>query len=147
MNSAKYGSTFSVARSTQKSPTATPLKSATLVSPDGDEYQDEIYIDYLFDILRKQAGEKELTIEWTYRDDNYVVAHVVLPSFDATDTQLQQLFMPVHEKNIPFLICREIVRQHGEATNRHACGIYAERDNNHIVNINIILPRICKTLK
>ena len=108
---------------------------------------DEIYIDYLFDILRKQAGEKELATEWTVRDDNYVLARVPMPSYQATEMQLQQLFMPVHENNIPFLICREIVRQHGEATNRHACGIYAERDYNHIVNINIILPRICKTLK
>ena len=108
---------------------------------------DEIYIDYLFDILRKQAGEKELATEWTVRDDNYVLARVPMPSYQATEMQLQQLFMPVHENNIPFLICREIVRQHGEATNRHACGIYAERDDNHIVNINIILPRICKTLK
>ena len=108
---------------------------------------DEIYIDYLFEILRRQAGEKELTIEWTARDDNYVIARVILPSFSATDSQLQQMFMPVHEKNIPFLICREIVRQHGEASNRHACGIYADRDDNNIVNINIILPRICKTSK
>lgn len=108
---------------------------------------DEILINYLFDILAQQAGEKGLVTEWTVRDDNYVQVHVSMPSFVATDIQLQQLFMPVRQDNIPFLICREIVRQHGEVTNRHGCGIYADRDNNHIVIINIILPRICKTLK
>jgi hypothetical protein len=108
---------------------------------------DEILINYLFDILAQQAGEKGLVTEWTVRDDNYVQVHVSMPSFVATDIQLQQLFMPVRQDNIPFLICREIVRQHGEVTNRHGCGIYADRDKNHIVIINIILPRICKTLK
>lgn len=108
---------------------------------------DAVYLDYLFDILRRQSGEKKLEMEWAIRDKNYVMVRVLMMNFNASDVQLQQLFMPVHQKNIPFLICREIVRQHGEATNRHACGIYAERDKNNIVNINIILPRICKTLK
>ena len=108
---------------------------------------DAIYVDYLFDILRKKSGEKTLQIEWEPYDDHYMTARVPLPSFQVGDVPLQQLFMPVHADNIPFLICREIVRQHGEATNRHACGIRAEQDTNHIINIIITLPRVCKTSK
>ena len=108
---------------------------------------DAVYVDYLFDILRKKSGEKTLQIDWQPYDDQYMTARVLLPSFQCADVPLQQLFMPVHVDNIPFLICREIVRQHGEATNRHACGIRAERDTNNIINIIITLPRVCKTSK
>ena len=108
---------------------------------------DAVYVDYLFDILRKKSGEKTLQVEWQPLDDHYMTARVLLPSFQVADVPLHQLFMPVHVDNIPFLICREIVRQHGEATNRHACGIRAERDTNNIINIIITLPRVCKTSK
>ena len=108
---------------------------------------DAVYVDYLFDILRKKSGEKTLQIDWQPYDDQYMTARVLLPSFQCADVPLHQLFMPVHVDNIPFLICREIVRQHGEATNRHACGIRAERDTNNIINIIITLPRVCKTSK
>ena len=108
---------------------------------------DAVYVDYLFDILRKKSGEKTLQVEWQPLDDHYMTARLLLPSFQVADVPLHQLFMPVHVDNIPFLICREIVRQHGEATNRHACGIRAERDTNNIINIIITLPRVCKTSK
>ena len=37
----------------------------------------------------------------------------------------RDFFKPVRE-NIPFLICRQIVRENSEATNRRGCGIEAE---------------------
>jgi hypothetical protein len=108
---------------------------------------DAIFIDYLFDILRKQSGENTLSVEWTPVDDHYVKATVSMPALKLTDEQLARLFMPQDEANIPFLICREIVRLHGEITNRHACGIRAERNDNQQIKILITLPRICKTSK
>ena len=108
---------------------------------------DAIFIDYLFDILRKQSGENTLSVEWTPADDQYVKATVSMPALKLTDEQLGRLFMPQDEANIPFLICREIVRLHAEVTNRHACGIRAERNDNQQIKILITLPRICKTSK
>ena len=108
---------------------------------------DAVYIDYLFDILRKQSGEKVLSVDWLPIDEQYMRATVQLPSLQLSDEQLARLFMPQSEANIPFLICREIVRLHGEATNRHACGIRAERLDNQIIQILITLPRICKISK
>ena len=108
---------------------------------------DAIFIDYLFDILRKQSGENTLSVEWTPVDDQYVKATVSMPALKLTDEQLGRLFMPQDEANIPFLICREIVRLHAEVTNRHACGIRAERNDNQQIKILITLPRICKTSK
>ena len=108
---------------------------------------DAIYIDYLFDILRKQSGGKALNVDWFPVDEHYIQAIVPMPALQLSDEQLARLFMPQSEANIPFLICREIVRLHGEATNRHACGIRAERLDNQQIQILITLPRICKISK
>ena len=104
-------------------------------------------IAYLFEILRRQSGQKTLNVEWQMADDNYVKAIVMMPSLQLTDDDMLRLFMPQSEQNIHFLICREIVRQHGEATNRHGCGIRAERSEQNMIQIIITLPRICKTSK
>jgi len=50
------------------------------------------------------------------------------------------LFTPAAD-HIPYLLCRQIVREHGEATNRRACAIVAEvqAEGTHIV---ITLPRV-----
>ena len=104
-------------------------------------------IDYLFDILRRQSGQKTLTVEWQIADDHYVRAVVMMPSLQLSDEEAQRLFMPQSEHHVHFLICREIVRQHGEAANRHGCGIRAERSDQNMIQIIITLPRICKTSK
>jgi hypothetical protein len=100
---------------------------------------DETQVKLLFNILKKQSGQKQLekTVELT--GDRYVTVTVPMPGLPLTDEQAQQLFMPAIE-NIPFLICRQIVRDHGEATNRRGCSIRAEIING-ISTIKIILPR------
>lgn len=114
---------------------------------DNEVLGDAIFIDYLFDILRKRFGESVSSVEWKPVNDHYVMAIVSLVGIELSDEQLRHLFMPQCEENIPFLICREIVRLHAEATNRHACGIRAERDEHQQIKILITLPRICKTSK
>ena len=69
----------------------------------------------------------------------YVTVTVPMPALQLSDEQAQHLFMPAIG-NIPFLICRQIVRDHGEATNRRGCSIRAEKVNG-ISTIKIILPR------
>lgn len=39
---------------------------------------------------------------------------------------MPDLFVP-SVKNIPFLICRQIVRDNSELTNLHGCGIVADK--------------------
>ena len=108
---------------------------------------DSEMIAYLFDILRRQSGQKTLDVEWQVADDNYVRATVQMPSLQLSDDDMLRLFMPQSEQNVHFLICREIVRQHAEAANRHGCGIRAERNDQNLIQIIITLPRICKTSK
>ena len=106
---------------------------------------DENMVRYLFEILRKQTGQKKLDVSYMVRDEKYVSCNVTMPGLQLSDSQLQNLFTPSID-NIPYLLCRQIVRDHGEATNRRACGISAKKDNGTIY-INIILPRSCKHSK
>ena len=110
---------------------------------DNDILGDKNLIAYLFEILRKQGGA-----EWQMKpkDDKYVEVVVPMPGLQLSDEEAQNLFNPTTSSHIPYLLCRQIVRDHGEATNRRMCGIWAENDNG-ITNIRIILPSVCRTSK
>jgi hypothetical protein len=105
---------------------------------------DKTLIDYLFEILRKQGGGQPLTVEARPKDQRYVELRVPMPALKLSKQQAAQLFLPSTE-NIPYLLCRQIVRDHGEATNRRGCGIWAELIDQQ-TTIIIILP-ICRTSK
>lgn len=103
-----------------------PIKVATLKASDiVDGAPNDVTVignapllTYLFDIVRKQTANAPITIESKTGGTAYVIFSVPLPpTADVTN-----LFAPIRE-NIPFLICRQIVREHSEATERRACGI------------------------
>ena len=100
---------------------------------------DENLIGYLFSILRKQGGGKEPSEVTPVHEGKYVEITMPMPALNLSDSEAQALFTPASVQNIPYLLCRQIVRDHGEATNRRMCGIWAEvRDNQSFVRI--ILP-------
>ena len=103
---------------------------------------DAVLIGYLFELLRKQSGEKTLDVSYQPKDDKYVVCIVRMPQLHLTEQQALTLFTPATADNIPYLLCRQIVRDHGEATNRRGCAIRAEVDEAGLTRIIIILPRI-----
>ena len=84
---------------------------------------DENMVRYLFEILRKQSGQPMSALTFSCSDDSlYVEIRVPLKTaLSDADT----LFTPAKE-HIPYLLCRQIIRDHGEATNRRGCGIRAE---------------------
>ena len=100
---------------------------------------DENLIGYLYELLRKENGLQKPEMMFTPRDERYVECRVAMPSLQRTD-----LFTPSSEDNIPWLLCRQIVRDHGEATNRRACAISAEKAQQG-VTIVITLPRTNKS--
>jgi hypothetical protein len=106
---------------------------------------DEIQIRMLMDILRRQNGQHMPAIDYVPRDSQYIDCRVRMDSLTLTPEEASTLFMP-HIDHIPYLLCRQIVRDHGEATNRRACAIRAEVEQQHIVII-ITLPRICRISK
>lgn len=100
---------------------------------------DENLISYLFSILRKQGGGTEPSEVLPIHDGKYVEITMPMPNLHLNDQEAQALFTPVSVQNIPYLLCRQIVRDHGEASNRRMCGIWAEvRDGQSLVRI--ILP-------
>ena len=92
-------------------------------------------IAYLFEILRKQgATDRQIP----QKDDKYVEVTVQMPQLHLTDEEAQNLFNPDTD-HIPYLLCRQIVRDHGEATNRRLCGIWAENHDGQ-TQVRFILP-------
>ena len=99
---------------------------------------DESLIRYLYEILRKQSGQKKLDLSYTPTADHYVEVRVPMPGLHLSNPS--DLFTPSKE-HIPFLLCRQIVRDHGEATNYRGCGIRAEVVDGMTVII-ITLPKV-----
>ena len=108
---------------------------------DGQILGDEVLIRYLFDILKKQAGQKHIEKTITPKDDKYVEVCMPMAGLHLSPAEARQLFTP-DMGHIPYLLCRQIVRDHGEATNRRACSIAAEVSANGETLIRIVLPRV-----
>ena len=107
---------------------------------EGDVLGDENLIRYLYEILRRQSGQQQLDKQFTGRDDRYVEVRIPMPQLTITPEEATKLFTP-SKVHIPFLLCRQIVRDHGEATNRRGCGIFAELVDG-VTTIVITLPRV-----
>ena len=105
---------------------------------------DETLVRYLFDILRKLAGRK-LQPEYIKREGGYVVVRVPMSALKLTEAEAADLFTPSKD-HLPYLLCRQIVRDLGEATNRRGCGIYATIQDN-TTNMMITLPSVWKNSK
>ena len=106
---------------------------------------DDILLHHLFDILKRQNAQQKPAVDYQTRDEHYVDCRVHMNNLHLQPAEAATLFMPQID-HIPYLLCRQIVRDHGEATNRRACAIRAEVENQQTVII-ITLPRICKTSK
>ena len=105
---------------------------------EGGVLGDESLIRYLYEILRKQSGQKKLDLSYTPTGDHYVEVRVPMPGLQLSNPS--DLFTPSKE-HIPFLLCRQIVRDHGEATNYRGCGIRAEVVDG-VATIVITLPKV-----
>lgn len=75
--------------------------------------------DYLFEILRRESGEKTLDVTKEI-NNSYVIYKVKMKNVECRD------FFKPSRQNIPYLICRQIVRENSEATDLHGCGIVAQ---------------------
>ena len=78
---------------------------------------DDHMLRYLFELLKGDVTSE-------VRDDNYVVFHITNSQFSTLNSQFSSL------------ICRQIVRDHGEATHRRGCGISIDGNE-----VKLILPR------
>lgn len=86
---------------------------------------DRDMLTYLFDILKKQSGENQLSVQVTKKNAQYLVFDVAMPQVNLRESECLELFMPTMQ-HIPYLLCRQIVRDNGESTNYRGCGIIAQ---------------------
>ncbi len=87
---------------------------------------DPVMIDYLFEILKKQAGVRKLEVENVKKHDGYVSICIALPHISLTEQECLDLFNPTMD-NLPYLLCRQIIRDAGEVSNSRGCGMIAEK--------------------
>ncbi len=100
---------------------------------------DRNLLKYLFEIILRESKEKQLDITVHPVDDKYLRFTIKMQNLRLNTKQAQDLFVPAIE-HIQYLLCRQIVRDHSEATNRRGCGILAELVEG-ITVIKITLPR------
>jgi hypothetical protein len=100
-----------------------------------DVLGDEHMLRYLFELLK---GEVSAVV----KDEHYLLYTIRRDDLHLTAEEAEHLFTP-QANNIPYLLCRQIVRDHGEATNRRGCGIWAEVVDN-VTMIHITLPKYGK---
>ena len=99
-----------------------PVSLKDLLGIDERVLGDKVLVEYLFEVLQKQCGCVYSSMGSALADTRYVVLEFVCRGMKLTEAQCQELFSP-SVKNIPFFICRQILREIGEQTNLHGCGI------------------------
>ena len=96
-------------------------------------------------ILKKHGGTEPVASDIDAPHD-YVKIFVEMPSLQLTDQQRTQLFTPL-TIDFDYFLCRQIVRDFGEAANARACGIQAVRENNSEKIVITLTKQIWNLLK
>lgn len=98
--------------------------------------------DYLFEVLKKANNGQPIQTEVSERQGEYVRVNVKLPQCHFDERECRNLFTP-HTPNLNFLLCRQIIREMGEATNLRACGAMAELTADGVPMVVITMPARC----
>lgn len=101
---------------------------------------DKDMLAYMFDILKAANDSNPLTIYVSSNDLLYVILEIPLPYAQISKDSTENVFDAKIE-NVPFLLCRQIVRDNGELSNRRRCGVSLSRSKDNDIcneNINII---------
>ena len=73
------------------------------------------------------------------KQPKYAVISLLATSLHFTDRECLNLFQPAID-HIPYLLCRQIARDHGEASGHRGCGISAIPSPQGVVFV-VTLPR------
>lgn len=102
-------------------------KNMELSSPVMDRFAvlgDSDLLEYLFELLQKQDAEEIIKVDVDSISPEYLTLHLYMSQLQLSDEACTNLFVPSIE-HVPYMICRQIVRENGEYFNRHRCGIIA----------------------
>lgn len=110
-------------------------------------------VNYLLEILKKGNEGKPLGVTVREYDcnveeesagaafgRNYAVVDVVMSELKLSESQMAALFTSA-TVNVNFLLCRQIVREMGEATSLRACGISARKADDGLTVVEILMPQ------
>jgi hypothetical protein len=100
---------------------------------------DEAMLRYMDEILRKQNKGVAPVYSIKGQDEKYVTMVAELQQVPDTEFDVD-LFSPSTE-NIPFLLCRQIVRDMGEATNARGCGITTIKSDKGYATLVVTLAK------
>ena len=109
-------------------PACRPVNASAITGYESDVVflGDENMLSYLFVILKQQNKNIQPEINITPKDTNYALVTVHMKELSLTEEECMQLFSP-SAHNLPFFLCRQIVRDTGESTNLRGCGIIARK--------------------
>lgn len=116
---------------------------------------DKDTVDTLLDILKKcnknsvpiiTIAKPQKELPDSYDDARYTKWKVKMDKLRLTQDQASTLLTP-STIDLNYLLCRQIVREMGEASNLRACGISAYLDDSNDVMIDILIPKRFAELK
>lgn len=102
---------------------------------------DKTMLAYMMEILKKQNGGKVPIPSVEEKGKGYMLIHLWMEQMKFSETECQELFNP-QMHNLPFLLCRQIIRDTGEATNARGCGIVAEVNQRGGTDILVTLAKV-----
>ncbi len=94
---------------------------------------------YLMELLQKLNGGEQPQLTDAQTASRCTRLHATLHRYSADADICRYLFTP-QTADLRFLICRQIVREMGEATNLRACGITATTNESGQLQLEIIVP-------
>lgn len=115
-----------------------PLKS--LLGTDIYVLGDKALIVYLFDVLKRQCQCTYSSVTTSSLGSRYLTIEFTSNETKLTEGQCRELFSPA-VRNIPFMICRQVLREIAEQTNLHGCGITVKPLASGGISINLVFAK------
>ena len=101
---------------------------------------DKVLLGYMFGILRKMEGYGWMSVCEIPGAKDYLSVNVLIKGM--TEENVGRMFLPALE-NVPFLLCRQVVRDVSEATGCWRSGMFARYADDGAI-VEIVLPRYVK---
>ena len=105
-------------------------------------YGERFAVSMLFDILKKQNGNVTPRCSINSGNSKQITISIDMENFHYQPSEANELFVP-KKANLPFLVCRQIVREIENATNICGCGIRAESKDSRLI-LFLTLPHVNK---
>lgn len=94
-------------------------------------------LSYIYYLLCKQCAGNKPEVTVAPYNNGYVQISLLMGGSQGSAAAMMS------QSNIPFMLCRQAIRDHSEATGRRGCGIWVESADQQVI-VNIVLPAVVK---